>query len=93
MTTLTEFLKKQKRGARSFSKVGLELTGLTLKDMLYEHTALSIKFVFDGIFGEKDITWVCLPFLIAIRLTVYSSIFWSARIKGERVRHEGFTGN
>ena len=76
MTTLTEFLKKQKRGAKSFLKVGLESTGLTLKDMLYEHTALSIQLILDGIFRERDITWACLPFLIASRLIVYSSIFW-----------------
>ncbi|MCD6515569.1 MAG: glycosyltransferase [Candidatus Odinarchaeota archaeon] len=75
MTTLSEFIKKQIRGARLFSTAGIELTGLTLRDLLYEHLAIGARLMFAGLFQEKDVSWIMLPLLVLTRLLVYLILF------------------
>jgi glycosyltransferase involved in cell wall biosynthesis len=69
-----EFLRKQIIGSRTFVPNKFSLTNLTIKQLLYEHLVIGVKGMLCGIFKEIDSSWSFYPLLLAIRLTVYSTV-------------------
>ena len=72
MRTLKEFYKKQFTGARTYTKIGFELMGLSTKDVLYENFVLGTKGMIHGLVVERDISWLLFPVFLFIRVGAYS---------------------
>jgi glycosyltransferase involved in cell wall biosynthesis len=75
MRTLHEFYRKQFTGAKTFTKTGFQLMGLTTKDILYENFILGMKGMLRGLFIERDISWIYYPVFLSIRVLAYSSFY------------------
>lgn len=75
MRTLKQFYQKQFVGAKTFSKTGFGMMGLSMKDIIYENFFLGFKGMFQGLMIERDMSWVYYPVLLGIRIFAYSSVF------------------
>jgi glycosyltransferase involved in cell wall biosynthesis len=74
MRSLRLFAKKQFNGARTFTKKGFNMMGLSRKDIFYEQFVLGTKGMIKGILVDKDRAWLLYPVFILIRVTAYAYI-------------------
>ena len=81
MRSLIEFSKKQFTGAKTFTKIGFSLTGLSKKDIIYEHFILGARGMFDGLIINKDISWAYFPLFLTIRVFAYIYIYLASSLK------------
>ena len=72
MRTLKEFYRKQFTGAKTFTKTGFGLMGLSMKDVLYENFFLGIYGMIRGLILERDPAWLYYPLFLMIRVVAYS---------------------
>jgi glycosyltransferase involved in cell wall biosynthesis len=73
MRSLSQFYKKQFAGARTFSKSGFGLMGMSKRDIFYENFILAFRGMADGLLFERDISWLYYPVFLSIRIVAYSS--------------------
>lgn len=79
--TLNEYLKKQEFGSNTFIyQRGLDLMGLTLKDILYEQYIIGTKGMIQGLLKGK-VFWITFPLLMTIRTYSYSRKYFARSIK------------
>jgi glycosyltransferase involved in cell wall biosynthesis len=75
MRSIGIFAKKQFLGARTFTKMGFEFTGITKNDILYEHFILGTKEMIKGLALDRDPAWILFPIFISIRSCAYLYIY------------------
>ena len=75
MRTLKQFYKKQFVGAKTFTKTGFGMMGLSKKEVFYENFILGTKGMFQGLIVERDMSWLYYPVFVFIRVLAYSSLF------------------
>lgn len=67
-----EIIWKEFSRAKSSKKYGISrLTGLSRSEWAYYHIVLGIKGMFEGLFIERDISWIMFPLFAIIRSMAY----------------------
>lgn len=75
MRSIRIFAKKQFFGARTFTKLGFKMTGITKYDVLYEQFILGTKEMIKGLVLDRDIAWIFFPIMISIRSCAYLYVY------------------
>ena len=75
MRSLKEFAKKQFTGAKTFTRTGFQLMGLSPRDVFYEQIILGTKGMIKGLIKERDASWLLFPLFVFIRGIAYGYIY------------------
>jgi glycosyltransferase involved in cell wall biosynthesis len=85
MRSVREFARKQFTGAKTFSRSGFGLMGLSKKDILYEHIILGTKGMIKGLILDRDPSWLMFPVFLSIRMSAYgytyAKNFWNDKVQ------------
>ena len=74
MKTVQEFARKQFTGAKTFTKTGFGLMGLSNRDIFYEHSMLGTKGMLVGLFKKREKSWIYHPLFVCVRVFAYSGV-------------------
>jgi glycosyltransferase involved in cell wall biosynthesis len=80
MRSFLQFAKKQFVGAKTFTKTGFKMMGLSLSDVLFEHFILGTRYMIKGLLFDRDISWILYPLFVSTRIIAYSYIFINSLI-------------
>ena len=69
--SLSKFVKKQIRVASTFSDNSDLKMNMSKKELLYELFIIGTKGMVNGIFKERDFSWLLFPLLIFLRIQIY----------------------
>lgn len=72
MRTLKQFYEKQFAGAKTFTRSGFGLMGLSMKEVLYENFILGTRGMVHGLVVKRENAWLYYPVFVGIRIFAYS---------------------